>query len=829
MFAAAAFAVAWVVSLDARSDRQGRSPAPPSVPSPAGATMPVDAQNKLVAATCVACHSDRGKAGGLSLEGFDAAKLEQNAEVAEKMIRKLRAGMMPPPTARNRPDAATLNQLAASLEAPLDKAAAEHPNPGRRMFQRLNRTEYGLAVRDLLDLDVDVSAFLPPDTFSHGFDNISDEQASSPMLIQSYLSAATKIASLALGDRSASATEVTFRIPRTASQMEHVEGAPWGTRGGISIVHTFPADGDYTFRMLMHAVPTGELFGSTVRDEQIEVSVNGERAALLTIDYRLTEASENGLNLVTPPIRIKAGPQRITAAFIQRFESPLDDLIAPHEHTLADTIYGTDVGITSLPHLRDFSITGPLKVSGISETPSRKKILTCHPSTPAQEGTCAFRIVKRLASQAYRLPESSVDVEALMKFYTLGRKEGDFEDGIRRAVQAVLASPRFLFRLEEAPATAHAGENYRISDLELASRLSYFLWSSGPDAELLKLATAHQLRTPAVLEKQVRRMLADPRSESLSTRFAAQWLRLQDIAQIQPDAVRFPSYNYQLALALKRETELFFDSIVREDRNVLDLLTADYTFVNERVARHYGIPNITGDEFRRVSLGPGFAYRRGLLGQGSIHVLTSVPDRTSPVLRGKWIMEVFLGTPPPPPPPNVPTLDETKAVTASGAPLSTRQRMEEHRKNPACASCHRVIDPLGLTLENFDVIGKWRIKDNDVAVDANGELYDGTKMSGPDGLRQALLAHSVSLLRNFSENLMKYAVGRRIEYFDQPAIRGIVRTAAGNDNRFSSFVLGVATSAAFQMSRAEDTNVAERRRDLDNAHPAGGPVKEPRR
>jgi hypothetical protein len=793
--------------------------------------MAVEAQNKLVSSTCVQCHSDRGKAraGDLSLEHFDAAQVERNADVAEKMIRKLRAGMMPPPAVRNRPDAATLAAFASALEGPLDRAAALQPNPGHRIFQRLNRAEYRQAIRDILDVDVDVNSLLPPDTFSHGFDNISDEQISSPMLIQSYLSAATKIAGLAVGDRTAAAGESTYRIPKTASQLERVDGAPWGTRGGISVVHTFPADGDYTFRMLLLGVPTGELFGSIVRDEQLEVSLNGARVALLTIDYRITEASPNGLNIVTPPIHVPAGPQRLSAAFIQRFESPLDDLMKPVDQTLADTIYGTDVGITSLPHMRDFSITGPMKVTGISDTPSRRKIFVCKPATAAQEATCAFRILKALASRAYRLPETSVDVEPLMRFYAAARKEGDFEQGIRRALQAMLASPRFLFRLEEAPSAIKANQNYRVSDLELASRLSFFLWSAAPDAELIKVSSSGQLRAPGMLQRQVKRMLASPRSETLSTRFASQWLRLQDVDQIQPDALRFPTYNYQLGLALKRETELFFDSIVREDRNVLDLLTADYTFANERVARHYGIPNVTGESFRRVAYGPGMEYRRGLLGQGSVLLLTSVPDRTSPVLRGKWIMEVFLGTPPPPPPPNVPSLDETKAVGETGAPLSTRQRMEAHRQSPACASCHRVIDPLGLTLENFDVVGQWRIKDNAVYVDAKGELYDGTQMSGSEGLRQALLSHSESLLRTFTENLMKYALGRRMEYFDQPTVRAIVRNASTEGNRFSAFVLGVVNSPAFQMSRADAVTVVDASRPQPSDTARSTAVGPPRR
>jgi hypothetical protein len=723
------------------------------------------------------------------------------------MIRKLRAGMMPPPAAKERPDAETSKAFALSLETRIDQAAALHPNPGRRVFQRLNREEYARSIRALLDIDVDVNAFLPPDTISSGFDNIADVQTFSPTLTEGYLRAASKIASLALGDRRASPGESTFKVPRTASQMRHVEGTPWGTRGGISVVHIFPADGEYTFRIVLHGVPTGELYGSTVRGEQIEVALNGERVALLDIDYRMTETNKNGLNLTTPRIHVKAGPQHVTAAFIQRFDGPVDDLVAPIDYTLSDTESGRAYGLTTLPHLRDFSITGPFKVTGVSDTPSRRKIFVCRPTAPNEEAPCAAQIVKRLASQAYRQPATSGDIEPLMKFYDEGRKDGDFESGIRLALQAILASPQFVFRLEEEPSTLRAGQTYRLTDMELASRLSFFLWDGPPDQQLVKTAMLGTLHTPVVLEKQVHRMLQDPRAEALSTRFASQWLRLQDVDKIRPDALLYPSYDNHLAESFKRETELFFDSIVREDRNVFDLLTADYTFVNERIARVYGIPNVTGDAFQRVRLAD--EARHGLLGQGSILMLTSVADRTSPVQRGKWVLEVLFGTPPPPPPPNVPLLDETKAVTGGGKTLSVRERMEEHRKNPQCVSCHRVIDPLGLALENFDVTGAWRIKDNEVPVDPNGVLYDGTPINGPVALRKVLLNHSDSVIRNFTENLMSYALGRRIEFFDEPTIRAIVKKAAQNDFRFSSFVLGIANSAAFQMSKAEPVVTTE--------------------
>jgi mono/diheme cytochrome c family protein len=764
-------------------------------------TLSLESQSTLVKQYCAGCHSEKGRSGGLSLANFDPAGIDQNADVVEKMIRKLRAGMMPPPGAR-RPDGDALTQFVTALETGIDTAVAAHPNPGRRSFQRLNRAEYARSVHELLDLDVDVNAFLPPDTMSAGFDNIADVQSMSPTLLEGYLRAAAKISTLAIGDRTATPSETTYKVPRTQSQMRHVDGAPWGTRGGIAVTHTFPADGDYTFRVMLHGTPTGQLFGSVFsRNEQIEISINGERAALIDVDYRISETDKNGLNLTTPRLHVKAGQQHVSAAFIQKFDGVVDDLMAPIEYTLSDTEYGDSVGLTALPHVRDFSITGPYAVTGVSDTSSRRKVFVCRPLTAAEEIPCARRIVSQLAGQANRRPSANEEIESLMQFYADARKDKDFEAGIRAALQVLLASPQFLFRLEEMPAGLKPGQTYRITDLDLASRLSYFIWGTVPDAELLKVAATGTLHTLAVLEKQVRRMLADPKGEAMSVRFASQWLRLQDVEKIHPDALLFPSFDNDLARSYKRETELLFDSIVREDRNILDLFTADYTFVNERIAKVYRIPNITGETFQRVTLKD--ENRRGILGHGSILMMTSVADRTSPVQRGKWIMETLLGSPPPPPPPNVPPLEDTKAATQTGKTLSTRERMEEHRKNPACASCHRVIDPLGLALENFDVVGAWRIKDNGVAVDTAAKLYDGTDLDGPASLRQALINHSESVIRNFTENLMAYALGRRVEYYDQPTVRAIVKKAAQNGNRFSTFVLGVANSPAFQMAKAE--------------------------
>ena len=803
------------------ADNKKSAPVRP-VASHASAALAAESQNALVKQYCVTCHNDKMKAGGLTLAEFDASQADQKADVTEKMIRKLRAGMMPPAGVK-RPDGATIASFVSALESKMDAMSVSHPNPGWRPFQRLNRAEYARAVRDLLGLDVDITAFLPPDTMSHGFDNVSDVQTFSPALMEGYLRAAAKISTLALGDPTATASETTYKTDRSASQWNHIEGAPLGTRGGLSVMHVFPADGDYTFRMMLHSIPTGQLYGSEIgkttdQREQLEVSIDGQRVALLDINPRMQEQDPQGMNLFTKPIHVTAGVHRVSAAFLQRFEGfGVDDVLAPQDYTLADTQIGAGYGVTTLPHLRDMAITGPHKTTGVSDTATRRRVFTCRPTSASEEAACATSIVKRLVTQAYRGAVGAEDLEGLMQFYRQGRKERDFEHGVRLALQALLASPRFLFRLEEAPEALRAGQTYKINDVDLASRLSFFLWGTVPDAELVKVAMNGTLRAPGILEKQVRRMVADPRSEALATRFASQWLRLQDLDKIRPDALLYPYWDNTLTESLKRETELFFYSLVREDRSLLDLLTADYSYVNGRVARHYDIPNVTGHEFRRVQLPEN---RRGILAHGSILMLTSVADRTSPVQRGKWVMEVLLGSPPPPPPPNVPLFEDTKAAVA-GKLLTVRERMEEHRKNPACTSCHRVIDPLGLALENYDVTGAWRIKDAGAAVDSSGDLYDGTKMDGPAGLRGALMKHKDVVLLSFTESLMTYALGRRVEHFDMPAIRAVVRGAAKNDYRMSSFILGVVNSAPFQMSKVDTPlTTARLRRDAASARQA---------
>ena len=812
----------FALGLAASTDQAPRSPAQPqaTTPAPAPATakpaptaapaltgFTAEAQTQLVKQYCSSCHSDRGKAGGLTFASFDAAQITEHTEVAEKMIRKLRAGMMPPAGAK-RPDEATLQQLASSFETRIDRAAALAPNPGSRPFQRLNRAEYARAVRDMLSIDVDVESLLPPDTISHGFDNIADVQTMTPTVLDGYLRAAAKVSRDALGDPTTTATSQIYPVPRTAAQLWHVEGAPMGTRGGISVMHVFPADGEYRFRMMMHSIPTGQLYGSTTRGEQIEVSVNGVRKALLDINPRMSESDPKGINIETEPIFIKAGPQRISAAFLARAESPVDDLIKPIDFTLADTQIGSALGVTTLPHLRELEINGPHKVTGVSDTVSRRRVFICRPTSPNEESVCAEKIVRHLATTAFRRPVGGDEVKGLVNFYQNGRTGGDFESGIREALQAILASPQFIFRLERAPAGVKPGQNYRIADIDLASRLSYFLWSTVPDKELVDIAMKNQLRAPGVLEAQVKRMLQDPRSETLATRFASLWLRLQDLDKIHPDALTYPAFDHFLVEAMRRETELFFETLIQEDRSMLEILNADWTFVNERLARHYGIPNITGDHFRRVAITD--ENRKGLLGQGSILMMTSVADRTSPVLRGKWVMEVLMASPPPAPPPNVPTLEETKGVSEARL-LTVRERMEQHRANPTCNSCHRVIDPLGLALENFDVTGQWRIKDNGAPIDAAGTLYDGSQINGPVGLRQALMKRSDVVVTSFTESLLTYALGRRVEAFDMPTVRKIVGAGKKSNYKMSSFIMGVINSPAFQMSRAEAVETTDDR------------------
>ena len=761
--------------------------------------------NEVIEEYCQRCHNDRRLVGNFSLDSFDAGSAHEQAQVAEAMIRKLRAGMMPPAGSR-RPEESVLEGLVTQLESTIDSASALAPNPGSRTFQRLNQSEYAASVKDLLALEIDPSGYLPPDTKSANFDNIADAQMLSPTLMDAYLNAAGEVSRIAVGDPNAIPSEATYKVPRLASQNEHIAGTPFGTRGGISTVHTFAADGEYRFRVLLQPTPTGEMFARTARGEILEVSIDGERVALLEIDRWMSQSDPDGTEIETEAVFIRAGPRRVSAAFLPTQEGPVVDIIAPIGHSLADTQIGLAYGITTVPHLRELRIGGPFKVTGVSDTPSRREIFTCRPTSPEEEQPCASSIVSRLATKAYRRSLQDGELADLMNFYRQGHELGGFEAGIGIAIQAMLASPHFLFRIEELVGSANDDGVYALSDDDLASRLSFFLWGAPPDAELMALAREGELSEPDVLDAQVRRLLADPMAERLGTRFAAQWLRLSDIEKVHPDALKYPDYDTQLANDMVEETVLFFNNLVAEDRSVLELLTADYTFANERLARHYGIDGIAGEDFKRVVYPE--EHRRGLLGQGSILTLTSHANRTSPVLRGKWVMEVLLGTPPPPPPPDVPGLEETGDAADDGRFLTVREQMELHRANPSCNSCHRVIDPLGLALENYDVTGRWRIKDAGNLVDVRGELYDGTPLNSVADLRGALLNRPEPLVRTFTENLMAYAIGRRVEHFDQPTIRAISRQAAAEDYRMSAFILGVVRSDAFR-TKAETGTVTD--------------------
>jgi mono/diheme cytochrome c family protein len=797
-------ALAFSAAATALSAQQPPKAVPASAPRPAvshaPATPPVAAHNETLKTYCAGCHNDRVKSGDLSLASFDAATAADHAEVAEKIVRKLRTGMMPPRGASRKLDPATREALASSLETTLDRAAAVQRNPGRRSFQRLNRAEYVAAVRALFGFDIDVTSYLPADTISASFDNIADVQMPSATVMQGYMRAAAYVSRVAVGDPAVDASSTQYEVPRTLSQKERLEGAPFGTRGGTVVTHNFPADGKYKFQMLLHGEPTGYLFGRTQRNIEMEVAVDGERVALVKVDRWMSESDPEGLTLSTAPIYVRAGARKVSATFIQEFEGAEDDLIKPIEHTLADTQIGVGYGVTTLAHLRNLSVVGPYEATGVSDHPARRAIFSCRPTAPGEDVACARSILQRLATQAYRRPASKADIDQLMAFYEQAAKTDGFEGGVRQALQALLSSLHFVFRVEETPAGVKPGAAYRITDLDLASRLSFFLWGTLPDKELLDVAARGGLTRPEMSERQVRRMLEDPKAEALGTRFAAQWLRLQDLTKVEPDALSFPYFDESLADAMARETELLFDHLVKADRSALELLTADYTFVNERLARHYGIPGVSGPTFRKVAYPD--ETRRGLLGHGSVLTLTSHGNRTSPVLRGKWVMEVLLGSPPPPPPPNVPELEATKA-TESGRLLSVAEQLAQHRASPVCSSCHNVIDPIGLSLDNFDVTGAWRIKDRGVPVNASGQLYDGTTLNGVADLRAALVARSDVFITHLTERMLSYALGRRVEYYDMPTVRQIVKDAKANDYRMSSLILGVVKSAAFRTASAD--------------------------
>ena len=753
---------------------------------------------------CTNCHNPRQLRGNLDLTGYNVDSAPGRLDVSEKMIRKLRAQMMPPPGSK-RPQGDTLIALAETLENIIDKSA--RPNPGSRTFQRLNRAEYERAVRDLLSVEIDAGDYLPLDTKSANFDNIADVQSLSPTLLEAYLNAAAAVSRIALGDPDAPALSTSYATSVFTSQnpWDHIEGTPYGTRGGIVAAHPFPADGMYSFRVEVRG-------GVGTRLEDVDISIDGQRAALLKYERGVerslssADAPQGADYLRTEPIPVKAGQQRVSVAFVRRNEGPYEDLIRPHDWSLAAS-GSNSAGTTAPPHIMELTVVGPIKATGVSESPSRRIVFSCRPASPAKAEACAEQIITRIGTRAYRRPLTQRDRDGLMGFYrkgaaAAGNGSDAFEQGIRTALQVILASPHFVFRFERVPPNVAPGHNYNISDVELASRLSFFLWGTIPDGQLLATATAGKLSTPATLNAQVRRMLADPRAEALSARFAAQWLRLQDLDLVHPDPFWFPDFDQQLADAMRRETELLFADLVRRNASLFELWTADYTFVNERLARHYGIPNVAGSEFRRVTYAD--TVRRGLLGHGSILVQTSLANRTSPVLRGKWVMEVLMGMAPPPPPPGIPDLEET-ADSKDGRRLTTRERMELHRTNPTCRTCHQYMDPIGLALDNYDVTGKWRYRENGAPLDTRGTMYDGRAVTTPMDLTRSLLSRPIPLARAFTENLMAYAVGRRVEDFDQPAIRAIVREAEADGYKMWSFINAVVKSPAFRSRRVEGT------------------------
>jgi hypothetical protein len=745
---------------------------------------------------CVTCHSDKMRTGGLSLQSADLTDIPRNAENWEQVIRKLRTGSMPP-QGMPRPDQSAIDGLASYLEVSLDRAAAAKPNPGHAAMHRLNRAEYANAIRDLLGLDIDSTALLPPDDESSGFDNIADVLRMSPSLMERYLSASWNISREAVGDMNIAPATATYRVRPDLSQDQHIEGLPLGTRGGAIVHHYFPLDAEYIMKVRLWR-NTFDLMRGMEDAHQIEVSMDGKRVALVTAGGKAdfvrmaSNPGDFGLDLdkrLTVRIPVKAGPHSIAAAVLLRSHAEADALIKPFMRT---TIDGLD--ITGDPSVDRITVEGPFAATGAGNTPSRNKIYVCKPANAQDELPCARKIISTLLRHAWRRPLTDSDLETPLSFYQKQRNEkGTFDAGIESALQFILASPEFLFRFEGDPREVPAGAVYQLSDVALASRLSFFLWSSAPDEELLRVAGEGKLHDRTVLEQQVRRMLIDPRADALIENFASQWLFLRNLKNFAPDLQTFPDFDDNLRRSMEEETRLFFQSIIREDRNVMELLTADYTFVNERLARHYGIPNIYGDQFRRVAVDS--PERRGLLGQASILTVTSYPNRTSPVQRGKWVLTNLLGIPPTPPPPNVPQLKDA----GNGVPTSLRARMEQHRSDAVCAGCHKVMDPIGFALENFDAVGHWRAAEDGAVIDASGTLYNGAKINGPADLDKMLSSHPEVFVGVMTEKLLTYALGRGVQYYDMPAVRGIVTGAKAHDFRFSALVAGIVESTPFEM------------------------------
>jgi hypothetical protein len=823
----------------------GLLPRQPLEPVPVAAARAGDDAQAFLKAYCVTCHSQQMKTRGavpLALDTLDASAVANDAKTWESVVRKMRAGVMPP-AGMKRADKATHDRFLEFVEGELDRAARERPNPGRtEAFHRLNRTEYRNAVRDLLDLDIDVTSWLPSDDASYGFDNIAGVLKISPTLFERYLSAAQKVSRTALGIAPPSPTVDYFRVADDRTQEHELPGQPFGTRGGASIKYNFPMDASYTLRVQLSR-DLNEQVPIYVDPQDLEVSIDGERVKVFTLPGAAapaappaSEPAASGDGDAAPPagrgqgrgagargggagrggggrqgqearnradrdwevrVPVKAGLHVVQVAFAKESNAIPETARLPFQRP-----YPAGVNIAETrtgAYLRSVEIAGPFDPTGPGNSPSRQRIMICTPTTTASEEACSTKILTALARRAYRRPVTAADVRPLLAFYREGRAEGSFDQGIERALNRLLVSPEFLLRVESEPPKTAPGTVYRISDVSLASRLSFFLWNSIPDDELLTLAEQKRLNDPAVLDRQVRRMIADPRFDSFVETFAGQWLFLRNLSASVPVQQNFPDFDDTLRQAFRTETELFFKSVIREDRSALDLLRADYTFLNERLATHYGIRDVKGTRFRRVPLPPD-SRRGGLLGQGSILTVTSYPDRTSPVVRGKWILENLLGTPPPSPPPGVPPLKPPSFATKV---LSVRERMVDHRRNPTCAGCHAMMDPLGLALENYDAVGKWRgLDESGGPIDASGAMPDGTKFDGPDGLRQALLG-SDRFVMTLTEKLMTYALGRGVDYYDEPAIRSIVRNASRDDYRLVSLIRGVVQSVPFQMRRAK--------------------------
>jgi hypothetical protein len=757
----------------------------------------LSAQQAYLEQYCIECHNSTDQSAaalyaGLFFDQLDVMQIEQDPETWEKVVRKIGTGMMPP-AVKPRPDATAQTQFLTYLESELDELAVARPNPGRPALHRVNRAEYANAIRDLLALEVDPTALLPADDSSFGFDNIAGSLGVSPVLLERYVAAAGKISRLAIGDAGMPDRQEKYIVRGDLTQNKHIEGLPFGTRGGSLFKHHFPVDAEYIIRADL-VERGGRIFGSNnSKTEQLEVTLDGNRIALQDLaDYE----TEDG---VTVRMFVSAGPHTLGAAFLKKNHALVEDVNQPFEFSLFEPAIDPDPDWTFVPHLASMAITGPFNISGVSDTPTRQKIFVCRPDDAGDEDGCARQIVETLATRAYRRPLDREQLSTLMDFYAQGRAGRNFEAGIEMALRRILASPEFVFRFERVAAGAQPGTAYRLNDVELASRLSFFLWSSIPDDELLALAVGNRLHEPCVLRRQVRRMLADPRSQALVENFASQWLYLRNLAVKGGAVEQFPNFDDNLRQAFRTETEMLFASIVQEDRNVIDLLTADYTFVNERLARHYGMAGVYGSHFRRVPISNDA--RRGLLGQGSILMVTSNPERTSPVQRGVWVLENIIGAHVPTPPPVVPALEETKSDVSR--PVTVRAQMELHRTKPFCSGCHKIMDPIGFALENFDAVGQWRIEEHGEPIVATGTLVDGTEVDGASELRSALLKYSDRFVQTVAEKLATYALGRGLEYYDMPTVRAITRSAAKSDYKFSSLIMGIVESDAFRMRAAE--------------------------